>query len=62
MKKINYDELNLKDDTQVFHMWEPLKFEIKENYQFINQHFLFNLLSNTIFHIIAPSILLQYHS
>lgn len=54
MKKINYDELNLKDDTQVFHMWEPLKFEIKENYQFINQHFLFNLLSNTIFHIIAP--------
>ena len=27
MKEVKYDDL--KGDTQVFHMWEPLKFEIK---------------------------------
>lgn len=54
MKKIEYDRLNLKEDEQVFHMWEPLKFEIKENYQFINNNVLFKWISNIIFIVIAP--------
>ena len=35
MKEVKYDDL--KGNTQVFHMWEPLKFEIKDNYQFIKK-------------------------
>lgn len=54
MKKINYDKLNLKGNEQVFHMWEPLKFEIKDNYKYVNQNIIFKTISNIIFCIIVP--------
>lgn len=64
MKEVKYDELeyektkydNLKGDTQVFHMWEPLKFEIKDNYQFICKNNIFNLFSNLVFHVFTPVV------
>ena len=35
MKEVEYEELDLKGDEQVFHMWEPLNFEIKDDYKYI---------------------------
>ncbi len=54
MKEVNYEKL--KGDDQVFHMWEPLKFEISNNYKFICKNGIFNLISNLIFHIFAPIV------
>lgn len=46
MKKYNYD--GLADDTHVCHSWEPLKFDIKDNYKYINKNILFNIFSNIL--------------
>ncbi|MCI5789148.1 MAG: 1-acyl-sn-glycerol-3-phosphate acyltransferase [Tenericutes bacterium] len=40
-----YNFKNLKEDEHVFHMWEPLKFKIKDNYKYIPTSFIFNLFS-----------------
>lgn len=54
MKEINYDELEIDDNEQIFHMWEPLEFEIKDDYKYINENVVFNFISNTIFIVAAP--------
>lgn len=46
MEKYNYK--NLKEDAHVFHLWEPLKFEIKDDYNYISRNGLFNLVSNVL--------------
>lgn len=51
MKQINYE--NLEEDTHVLHMWEPLDFEIDDDYNFISPNILLNLLSNILFIPIA---------
>ena len=40
-----YNFKNLKEDEHVVHMWEPLKFKIKDNYKYIPTSFIFNLFS-----------------
>lgn len=47
MKQYNYNDI--AEDAHIFHMWEPLKFELKDNYKYIPKSFLFNLISNIIF-------------
>lgn len=47
MKQYNYSDID--DDAHIFHMWEPLKFELKDNYKYISNSFLFNTISNVIF-------------
>lgn len=54
VKEANYDELNLKGDEQVFHMWEPLNFEIKDNYKYIIDNKIFNIFSDLLFIVITP--------
>ena len=44
MKEVEYEELDLKGDEQVFHMWEPLNFEIKDNYKYITTSFILFLV------------------
>ena len=44
MKKYNYENLN--SDDHVFHMWEPLNFEIKNNYKFINNNLVYRIFSS----------------
>lgn len=46
MKKYNYEGLN--EDTHVFHLWEPLHFKVKENYAYISNSPLYNLVSNVL--------------
>lgn len=52
MKEVDYE--NLKGDEHVFHMWEPLQFEIKENYKYINNNPIFKIASDMLFAIIVP--------
>lgn len=54
MKQINYE--NLEEDAHVCHMWEPLNFKIKDNYNFIPKNNLLKLISNIL--IIPIGILL----
>ena len=51
MKKYSYE--NIKEDSHVYHLWEPLKFNIKDNYKYINNNFFFKLLSNILYFPIA---------
>lgn len=44
-----YDYCNIEEDAHIFHMWEPLKFKIKDDYQFISKNVIFNLISNILF-------------
>ena len=54
MKEVEYEELDLKGDEQVFHMWEPLKFEIKDDYKYIIDNKILNCFSDLLFIIITP--------
>ena len=57
IKKENKED-KIADDKQVFHMWEPLKFNIKDNYKYIIKNGFVNFLSDTLFFIIAPILYL----
>ena len=50
----------ISEDSHVFQLWQPLKFEIDENFQFIRHGILFKLFSS-IFHLIAYPILLIFN-
>lgn len=54
MKEIEYDELDINDDEQLFHMWEPLNFKIKDDYEFIKEKNLFNAISDILCILIYP--------
>ncbi len=43
-----YDYDNLKSDEHVFHMWEPLDFNIKNNYKYIIDNPVFNIFKTLI--------------
>ena len=56
MKKYNFE--NLKDDDEVVKNWEPLKFEINDNYKYISKNIFFNFFSNIIYFVIAPILII----
>lgn len=56
MKKYNFE--NLKDDDEVVKNWEPLKFEINDNYKYISKNIFFNFFSNVIYFAIAPILII----
>ena len=45
-KKYNY--MNIKDDAEVVKNWEPLRFEISDNYKYVSKNKVFNIISNVI--------------
>ena len=51
MKQYNYDKL--KDDAQVVKNWEPLKFEIEDNYKYVSNNIIFKFISNVVFFLVA---------
>ena len=52
MKQYNFD--NLKDDDEVVKNWEPLKFEIKDNYKYISKN-IFLILFLMYYVLLSPS-------
>ena len=43
------DYMNIKDDTEVVKNWEPLRFEISDNYKYVSKNKVFNIISNVIY-------------
>ena len=56
MKKYNFE--NLKDDDEVVKNWEPLKFEINDNYKYISKNIFFNFFSPIL--IIFDRVFFEY--
>lgn len=57
MKLENIDkekEENISEDSHLLHFWQPCKFEIDENFNFVNDSFLFNTFSNLLYMIAYP--------
>ena len=57
MKLENIDkekEENISEDSHLLHFWQPCKFEIDENFNFVNNSFLFNTFSNLLYMIAYP--------
>lgn len=50
MKKYNYQ--NIDESEHVKHNWEPLNFEIKDDYDFVPQSKVFNFFSNIVAFIV----------
>lgn len=48
------DYTNLEEDAHVLHLWEPLEFEIKENYKYVHDGMLFTLFSDLLYAIAYP--------
>ena len=52
VKELSNEEL--EDDTQIFHMWEPFNFKIKDNYKYICHNWVFNMISSFLTLVIYP--------
>lgn len=58
MKEVVEEEIEGYDENEhIIHMWEPLEFNINENYQYVVKSNIFNLLSNMLYYGIAIPIL-----
>ena len=51
------EEKNLPEDSHILHFWQPCKFEIDENFNFVNDNFLFNTFSNLLYMIAYPILI-----
>lgn len=52
VKQLSNEEI--EDDAQIFHMWEPLDFNITDNYKYICHNWMFNLISSILTLVIYP--------
>ena len=55
VKKENKE--NLAEDSHVLHFWQPCKFEITDEFNFVNDNFIFNTFSNMLYMIAYPLLL-----
>ena len=46
-----------EENTDVIKLWEPLKFDIDENYEYIPKGKIFNFFSNILYNVIALPVL-----
>ncbi|MBS6252185.1 MAG: 1-acyl-sn-glycerol-3-phosphate acyltransferase [Clostridium sp.] len=52
VKELSDEEL--EDDAQIFHMWEPLNFDITDDYKYICHNWIFNIISSILTLVIYP--------
>lgn len=58
MKEIVEEEIEVCNENEhIIHMWEPLQFNINEDYQYVVKGKLFNLFSNMLYYGLAIPIL-----
>lgn len=52
------DELDgINENEHIIDLWEPLKFNIDQNYKFVNKGLIFSIFSNFVYYIIAYPVL-----
>ena len=56
LEEYNYE--NISESTHVTHLWEPLKFTLKDNYRYISKSKTFSFFSNLIAAIIFPILII----
>lgn len=47
----------LNEKEHIIDLWEPLKFNIDENYKFANKGLIFSIFSNLVYYIISYPVL-----
>ena len=58
LENINKEDEKLPEDSHILHFWQPCKFEIDEDFNFVNDNFLFNIFSNLLYIIAYPILFL----
>ena len=48
------EEKNISEDSHILHFWQPCKFEIDDDFNFVSDNFLFNTFSNLLYIIAYP--------
>ena len=56
VKKENKE--NIAEDSHVLHFWQPCKFEINDEFTFVNDNLIFNTFSNLLYMIAYPLLLI----
>ena len=57
LEDIDKDEQDMQEDSHILHFWQPCKFQIDENYNFVNDNIIFNTFSNLLYLIAYPILL-----
>lgn len=58
LENVNKEEPeNIPEDSHVLHFWQPCKFEIDEDFNFVNDNFVFNTFSNLLYLIAYPILI-----
>lgn len=52
------EEENIPEDSHVLHFWQPCKFEIDDEFDFVNDNFIFNTFSNLLYLIAYPLLII----
>ena len=52
------DEENIPEDSHVLHFWQPCKFEIDEDFDFVSHNFILNTFANLLYLIAYPLLIL----
>ncbi len=51
------EEENIPEDSHVLHFWQPCKFEIDEDFDFVNDNVIFNTFSNLLYLVAYPLLI-----
>ena len=55
LENVNKENENeIPEDSHVLHFWQPCKFEITDDFDYVNDNFLFNTFSNLLYIIAYP--------
>lgn len=52
------NEDNIPEDSHILHFWQPCKFEITDDFDYVNDNFLFNMFSNLLYIVAYPLLII----
>ena len=59
LENVNKENENeIPEDSHVLHFWQPCKFEITDDFDYVNDNFLFNIFSNLLYIIAYPLLII----
>lgn len=59
LENINKNEdTEILEDSHVLHFWQPCKFEITDDFDYVNNNFLFNIFSNMLYLVAYPLLII----
>ena len=52
------EEEKIPEDSHILHFWQPFKFEIDDDFKYVNDNFWFNTCSNLLYLIAFPLLII----